>query len=231
MVPPSAASLVAFVAVVLFVCGAVVAGIGATAPPGKAARHAGLALAGVLGVLAISGVLAGSGAVGAVAGTPLAMAFPFVWFAVALAVALGPVGRRLAMRVPPWALIGVHGFRLPLELVLERWHAEGVIPVQMTYHSWNLDIITGVLALALGALGLAVRLPRWVLLAFTVVGSALLFNVVTVAFLSIPSPFRQFTAEPMLQLPFHVPTVWIISVCVQGALLAHVLAVRRLRSP
>jgi hypothetical protein len=44
----------------------------------------------------------------------------------ALAMASGSYGRRLAVGLPLWALIAVQGFRLPLELAMHQMYVRGV---------------------------------------------------------------------------------------------------------
>ena len=48
----------------------------------------------------------------------------------AVAIAFSGFGRRLARRVPLWALVGVQGFRLPLELAMHEMAERGVMPEQ-----------------------------------------------------------------------------------------------------
>jgi len=66
--------------------------------------------------------------------------------AVCLAVGLSAVGRWLSL-LPLPALVLFQAFRLPLELVLHSWVAQGVIPGTMTWSGRNWDIVSGVLAL------------------------------------------------------------------------------------
>ena len=56
-------------------------------------------------------------------------------------------GRRLALGLPLWALIGIQGFRLPLELAMHAMYERGVMPEQMSYSGRNFDIVTGITAL------------------------------------------------------------------------------------
>jgi hypothetical protein len=51
--------------------------------------------------------------------------------AVSLGVGFSPIGRWLSL-LPLPALVAFQGFRLPLELVLHSWVAQGVIPSTMT---------------------------------------------------------------------------------------------------
>ena len=66
--------------------------------------------------------------------------------AASLSVGLSPLGRWLSL-LPLPALVAFQGFRLPLELVLHSWVAQGVIPATMTWSGRNWDVITGLVAL------------------------------------------------------------------------------------
>ena len=67
---------------------------------------------------------------------------------VSAGVALSPLGARLAT-LPLGALVAFQAFRLPLELVLHTWAAQGTIPEAMTWSGQNWDIVSGVVALAI----------------------------------------------------------------------------------
>jgi hypothetical protein len=67
-------------------------------------------------------------------------------------------------------------------------------------------------------------------LAWNILGLALLANIVTIAILSTPVPFRRFIDGPPNLLPSEVPYVWLPSFLVQLALAGHVLVFRRLWS-
>ena len=225
---PSPGSLVVFLLVVAVVVGVFL----------WAARSAGLggtsAVAGLAVWLGASGLLAGTGALHPGPFPPPLMLFVAVCIAAAVGLAFSPVGRRLADATPLAVLVGVQGFRLPLELVLHRWHDEGIVPVQMTFEGLNFDIVTGVLSLIVGGI-LAAR-PRSAMAApaawiGNVVGAVLLLGVMGLAMTSAPGPLFRFTDAPPLQLPLHFPTVWIVSVCVTGALFFHLVTFRALLAP
>lgn len=141
----------------------------------------------------------------------------------AIAFALSPGGGRIARAVPLWALVGFQGFRLPLELVLHRWVEAGTAPAQMTWSGQNPDIVTGIVALAAIPL-----IQRWRSFAWipTAIGLVLLLNIGRIVVTSLPGPMQRFPEA--LTLPFHFPHVWIGSVCVVAALVAHILAIRAL---
>jgi hypothetical protein len=142
--------------------------------------------------------------------------------------AFSPVGGRLVGAVPLAGLVGFQFFRVPLEWVLHRLHTEGVIPVQMTYAGRNFDILSGLTAAMVAFMLVAGRGGKWLVLAWNLMGLALLANIVSIAVLSTPAPFRQFMNEPANRLPSLYPWVWLPTFLVQAALFGHLLVFRAL---
>ena len=218
--PASSGSLAAFTVIVVAVVTAFLWAVHHSYRNGKAVASAALALAVWLGGLSL--LVAG----GRMPGLPLS-GLPFFFFpilVVCIGAGLSPFGARLATSVPLAALIGFQAFRLPLELVLHSWAAQGVIPGTMTWTGQNLDIISGVLALS--SAPLANRFPLAARIA-NVFGFALLVNVMRVAVMSSPVPFG-WGQQPSLLLAMHLPYAFIGPVCVGGALFGHVVLTRAL---
>jgi hypothetical protein len=142
--------------------------------------------------------------------------------------AFSAIGNRFR-RLPLYALIGYQAFRIPVEWMLFRLHEEGVVPVQMTFAGYNYDVVTGVAAVALAFWAARRRIPGGIVLFWNVLGLALLLNIVTIALLSAPVPFRTFTNEPANLLPLTFPYVWLPCFLVQAALFGHIIVFRRLR--
>lgn len=140
-----------------------------------------------------------------------------------------PVGRALAHRVNLAWLIGFQAFRIPVEWWLHHAWEQGFVPVQMTYAGRNFDVVSGVTALALGAWTIYRPPPRVVVAAWNVLGLALLANIVGVAVLATPVPFRVFVDGPPNLLPSTFPFVWLPSFLVQAALAGHLLVFRALK--
>jgi hypothetical protein len=150
---------------------------------------------------------------------------------VTVGVALSPIGASLATSLPLAVLVGYQAFRIPVEWALHRWYEEGVVPIEMSYAGRNFDIVSGATAALLGAWLLRnPRAPRAVLLVWNLVGLGLLVNIVAVAVLATPTPFRQFTSGPPNLVPSTFPFVWLPSFLVQLALIGHLLVFRRLRA-
>lgn len=137
-------------------------------------------------------------------------------------------GAQLAKAPLAW-LVGLHAFRLPLELLMHEAAAEGVMPPQMTYTGWNFDITTGMGALVLALLVARGHAPRWLLLAWNAWGTLLLVTILTIAIASLPT-LALFGREPARLNTWvaYFPFVWLPAGLVSTAVLGHVLLWRRL---
>jgi hypothetical protein len=171
-------------------------------------------------VLGVSGLLAD-----ATPPKPLLVLVPALaaslWFALR-----SRAGEALVENAPMGALVGLHVFRVPLELMMHAWSQEGALPLQMTFAGLNWDIVTGVGALLL--IPFAARSRIGVLL-WNIVGLALLINIVTVAITSLPGPLRLFMNDPPNLLVMRAPYIWLPTFLVQVALAGHLLVFRALR--
>ncbi len=176
--------------------------------------------------------LALSGALDALEVVPPPALFVLVTTVVlTVALAMSPLGRRLALGVPLPALVGVQVFRVPLEVLLHRLHLEGVLPVEVTYQGWNYDIATGALALVLAVALWRGPVPRWVVSGWNGLGLILVTVVVATAVLALPTPFQQIQSNPSAEaIVTTVPLIWLPTVLVAGAIIGHVLVARRLRA-
>lgn len=132
--------------------------------------------------------------------------------------------------LPVAVIVLSQAFRLPLELFMHRAYSEGIMPKQMSFSGCNFDIVTGATAIVVGVLALRGAAPRWLLIAWNLMGSLLLLTIVAIAIASTPI-FEFFGAEAH-QLNTWIadpPYVWLPGVLVPSALLGHLLLWRRLR--
>jgi len=143
-------------------------------------------------------------------------------------VALGPFGARFAETLPLWALVGLQAFRLPLEFVLWKAAQDGTNPIQMSFEGRNFDVVTGATALVLAIVLYRKKISDSWVLAWNVLGVALLLNIVVVALTSLPW-IHAFGPDRVNEWVLHFPFVWLPAVLVQTALFGHVVVFRRLR--
>lgn len=206
---------------------AVVDAARASGEPRERARRAGLGTAGLTALwLGFSGRLA---ATGFLSFEPPTLP-PLLVLALlgTIGLAFSRFGTRLAFGLPLPLLVGFQAFRVPVEILLARGHAEGLVPVQLTWSGLNFDVLSGVLAALLALLARLGPVPRWLLFAWSFVGLGLLVNVVAIAALSAPTPLRVFLAEPANVFVARFPFVWLPGFLVPMALFGHLLVLRRL---
>jgi hypothetical protein len=186
---------------------------------------------GALAWLAVAAALALSGFLADFDGVPPRAAVLLVpTLGLPLWLGFSRTGSALA-NAPIALLVGFHGFRLPLELVMHQAALEGTMPAQMTYTGYNFDIVSGASAFVVAALAARGQAPRWLLLAWNVLGSALLVAILLIAVVSLPG-FAAFGSEPVRLNTWiaYFPFVWLPAGPVSGAVLGHVLLWRRLGS-
>lgn len=223
---PSPFLSIAFIALTLAVCALLVFGVWRAF--GGTQSRAPLVFTLSLGAwLAITAAVASAGLLSDFSKQPPRIfLIVFSGVALSLVIALGTIGRRAIDTLPLWALVGLQGFRFPLELLLHRAYDEGVMPIQMSFSGRNFDIVSGITALLAAFLIHQKRFPTWALHAWNALGFGLLLNIVAIAILSFPTPFRAFHNAPANTWVTHAPFIWLPAVLVMTALLGHVVVLR-----
>jgi hypothetical protein len=140
----------------------------------------------------------------------------------------GRVTRLLAALPAGW-LIGAQGFRIAVEVVLWLLFLDGLVPVQMTFEGLNFDILVGLTGPVV-ALYLSRNPARRtaVGVVWNILGLALLVNIVVIAILSTPTPFRFFMNEPANTIIAQWPFIWLPGFVVPMAFLLHVFSLKQL---
>jgi len=229
MVNASTGLVWSFVGLALVIASTFIIAVHRVAPANDRARHTIIAslataawLAATLGAAA-AGVLSFSS-------RPPTMLF-LVAGIIAIAIALGTsrLGGRIATGVPLAALVGFQGFRFPLELMLHQSYVEGLMPIQMSFSGFNYDILTGISAILVALVLVWKPGSRVLVRIWNTAGVVLLVNILAIALLSAPTPFRTFHAEPANVWITQAPWVWLPSVYVLAAIAGHILVYRRLR--
>ena len=219
------ASLVALALLAAAMAGLFVVALAGAGPTGRA-RWALVGVALAAAYLGLSGAPAASGALADLDARPPPAVLLIGGLGVAtVALAASRVGDRL-LGLPLGVLVGFQAFRVPVEGVLAWLYADGVVPVEVTYHGLNLDIVAGALGGALGLWLWRGSPPRWAVALWNAVGVALLATVVVVA---TRSALGVMGTEPRMTLPTTFPGVWLPAWLVQLALLGHLLVFRALR--
>ena len=234
MVNASSLLVWSFVALALLVAGAFIAGVHVSAirtgrSVGEARRDVLIASVTTVGWLALTLALAASGRLSFTSVPPTEGIVIVASLALGVGIGVSRLGLRIATGIPLAALVGMQGFRFPLELMLHRAYLEGLMPVQMSYSGFNFDILSGLSAIVVAVL--LVRRPTSLgaVRIWNVGGALLLVNILTIAVLSTPTPLRVFHNEPANEWIAHAPWVWLPAVHVVAAIIGHVVVFRRLR--
>ncbi|MBS1978536.1 MAG: hypothetical protein JST46_14285 [Bacteroidetes bacterium] len=127
--------------------------------------------------------------------------------------------------IPSRNLAAFQVFRVFVEIILWMAFIQNLLPVQMTFEGRNFDIIAGLTA-PLAAYFLAKS--RKGLIIWNLFSLLLLFNIVTVAVLSLPTPLRAFMNEPANTIVATFPFVWLPGLLVPLAYGLHFLSLRQL---
>lgn len=147
-----------------------------------------------------------------------------------IGIGVSSFGRAVAADVPLRTLVGLQSFRFPLELVMHRAGALGIMPPELSYSGYNFDIVTGIGALVLWLLMRARgSVPAWGVWAWNVWGTWCLATIVAIAIATSPM-VRYFGGAPphVNTWVLFFPYVWLPAVLVTIAVAGHIVIARRL---
>jgi hypothetical protein len=185
----------------------------------------------VFTVMAVNGIVAWSGTLAQFNSFPPPMLIMIASvFVMSFAVGLSRLGRDAAAELSFAALVGLQGFRFPLELVMHHAGNVGIMPVQLSYSGYNFDIVTGISALLIFALLKSGRsVSRSVLWAWNVWGSFCLVVIAIIAITTSPV-FRLFGDDPhnLNTWVLYFPYVWLPVVLVTVAISSHIVITHKL---
>lgn len=130
--------------------------------------------------------------------------------------------------VPVPNLIRLQSFRFFVELLLWALLVAGRVPEQMTFEGRNFDILAGITAPVVAWLASRQKLPNAALIAWNLICLGLLINIVSVAILSTPTPWRIFMNEPANTIVAFFPISWLPGFLVPLAYTLHLYSLRQL---
>jgi hypothetical protein len=116
-------------------------------------------------------------------------------------------------------------FRVFVEVLLWLLFIQNLLPEQMTFEGRNWDVLSGITALLAARFLLTSK--HW-MIAWNILGLGLLINIVTIAILSMPTPFRVFLNEPANTIVTQFPFVFLPTFLVPLAYILHLMSLRKL---
>lgn len=142
---------------------------------------------------------------------------------------LSSYSNELVSKVPAVWIVKMQGFRVVVELFLWWAFIDQVIPIQMTFEGRNFDILVGLSAPLISIWWLKSGQQKpWRVIIWNVVGLILLFNIVIIAVLSMPTPNQYFFNEPANTLVATFPWIFLPGILVMLAFALHLLSIKQM---
>lgn len=130
--------------------------------------------------------------------------------------------------IPPANIIRLQTFRFFVEGLLWMLFIANLLPVQMTFEGRNFDIIAGFTAPVVAVLFAKRRMGKSGIIVWNIVCLGLLLNIVIIAVLSTPSPWRVFMNEPANYIVAYFPISLLPGILVPLAYYLHFLSLRQM---
>jgi hypothetical protein len=135
--------------------------------------------------------------------------------------------KEILIHTPPESIIWIQSFRIVVEILLWRLFVDNLAPIQMTFEGRNFDILSGLTALLVAYLVANKKISSPLVIAWNLVCLAILVNIVAIAILSMPTPFRIFMNEPANTIVAKFPIVLLPALLVPLAYWLHFLSLRQ----
>ena len=135
--------------------------------------------------------------------------------------------KEILIHTPPESIIWIQSFRIIVEILLWRLYVDNLAPIQMTFEGRNFDILSGLSAVVVAYLVANKKISSPLVVAWNLACFALLVNIVAIAILSMPTPFRVFMNEPANTIVAKFPIVWLPALLVPLAYGLQFLSLRQ----
>ncbi len=130
--------------------------------------------------------------------------------------------------IPAQNIIRLQVFRVLVEILLWMLVLQKLLPVQMSFEGRNFDVLIGLTAPLVAWLMARTKWSPAFALAWNVAGLLLLFNIVVIAILSMPTPLRYFMTEPANTIVTTFPYIWLPGLLVPLAYALHFFSIRQI---
>lgn len=134
---------------------------------------------------------------------------------------------QIVANIPERNLIRLQIFRVAVEILLWMLFVQNLLPRQMTFEGRNFDVVAGATAPFIAYL---FSKNKTVMIIWNFVGLGLLLNILTIAVLSMPLPFRVFMNEPSNTIVATFPIVLLPAFLVPLAYTLHLFSLKQLLS-
>jgi hypothetical protein len=129
--------------------------------------------------------------------------------------------------IQPERIIRLQFFRVPVEILLWLLFIQNLLPIQMTFEGRNFDVLSGLSAPVIAFLVARNKMSKAAVIVWNLVCLGLLINIVSVAVLSMPTPFRYFMNEPANTIVAEFPISWLPTFLVPLAYMLSFISIRQ----
>lgn len=131
--------------------------------------------------------------------------------------------------IPPQWLLYIQFFRVPVEIFLWFLFLDGALPERMTFEGYNFDILAGITGPIVAYYCFSsTSTQKTVLRIWNISCLLLLFNIVSIALVTLPTPFQYFTTEDNT-IVTSFPIVLLPGILVPIAYYMHFFSLRQIR--
>jgi hypothetical protein len=132
-------------------------------------------------------------------------------------------------KLPIKTLTILHIIRIPVEIVLLWLANNGQVSPLMTFEGWNFDILSGITAPIIYWLAFRNnQTNRTLLIVWNIFALGLLLTIITIAFLTFPSPFQQLSFEQPNRAVMFFPFIWLPGIVVPIVFFSHLVSLWKL---
>ncbi len=135
--------------------------------------------------------------------------------------------KSILANIPNHKLVRLQAFRVFVEILLWLLLLENLLPVQMSFEGRNFDILVGLSAPFIAWFSYQQKISKTGIVLWNIAGLGLLMNIVTIAILSMPAPFRVFMNEPANTIVTQFPVALLPAFLVPLAYGLHFLSLRK----
>ena len=140
-------------------------------------------------------------------------------------------GRKFIDSLPSSILTLLHSVRILVELTLFWLFAYRAVPLIMTFEGRNFDILAGLSAPFVYYFGFVnSKIGKGFMITWNIICLLLLFNIVIIAILSIPTPFQRISFNQPNIAILYFPFNWLPCFVVPAVLFSHLAVLRKLLS-
>ena len=145
-----------------------------------------------------------------------------------LIITYSKIFKEIIIHIPQQNLIRLQSFRIFVEILLWALYVINLAPVQMTFEGRNFDILAGLSAIIVAYLISKGSISKSGIAIWNIVCLGLLINIVVIAILSLPTPFRIFMNEPTNTVVTEFPVSFLPGLLVPLAYGLHFFSLRKL---